>query len=57
MVITKGKRLDDDPVTVQLLSGSNVEFQSFSKMKVQRRASVVPCNTCWCCFLASDTCP
>lgn len=34
MVITKGKQLDDDPVVVQLLSGANVEFQSFSQMKV-----------------------
>jgi hypothetical protein len=34
LVITKGKQLDDDPVVVQLLSGSNVEFQSFSKVKV-----------------------
>jgi len=34
MVITKGKQLDDDPVVVQLLCGANVEFQSFSQMKV-----------------------
>lgn len=34
MVITKGKQLDDDPITVQLLSGAAVEFTSFSKMKV-----------------------
>eukprot|EP01096_Ripella_sp_DP13-Kostka_P016086 TRINITY_DN771_c0_g2_i2.p1 TRINITY_DN771_c0_g2~~TRINITY_DN771_c0_g2_i2.p1 ORF type:complete len:726 (-),score=340.17 TRINITY_DN771_c0_g2_i2:336-2240(-) len=34
MVITKNKQLDDDPITVQLLSGANVEFQNFSKMKV-----------------------
>ena len=34
MVLTKGKELEDEPVVVQLLSGANVEFQSFSKMKV-----------------------
>jgi len=34
MVITKGKQLDEDPVVVQLLCGANVEFQSFSQMKV-----------------------
>jgi len=34
LVITKGKQLDDDPIVVQLLSGANVEFQSFSKVKV-----------------------
>jgi hypothetical protein len=34
MVVTKLKQLDDDPVVVQLLSGANVELQSFSKMKV-----------------------
>jgi len=34
MVVTKGKLLEDDPVVVQLLSGANVEFQSFSQMKV-----------------------
>lgn len=34
MVITKGKHLDDDPIIVQLLTGANVEIQSFSKVKV-----------------------
>jgi hypothetical protein len=34
MVVTKGKQLDEDAVVVQLLSGANVEFQSFSPMKV-----------------------
>merc|ERR1712137_120667 len=34
MVVTKGKQLDEDAVVVQLLSGANVEFQSFSQMKV-----------------------
>ena len=33
MVITKGKPLEDDPVVVQLLSGSRVEFQSIGKVK------------------------
>ena len=33
MVLTKGKELEDEPVIVQLLSGANVGFQSFSKMK------------------------
>lgn len=33
MVITKGKPLEDDPVVVQLLTGSRVEFQSLGKVK------------------------
>ncbi len=34
MVITKGKQLEDDPIVVQLLTGANVDIQSFSKVKV-----------------------
>lgn len=34
MVITKNKQLEDDPVVIQLLTGSNVDIQSFSKVKV-----------------------
>eukprot|EP01103_Thecamoeba_quadrilineata_P018768 TRINITY_DN7347_c0_g1_i1.p1 TRINITY_DN7347_c0_g1~~TRINITY_DN7347_c0_g1_i1.p1 ORF type:complete len:613 (-),score=131.47 TRINITY_DN7347_c0_g1_i1:1110-2948(-) len=34
IVISKGKQLDDDPVVVQLLSASNVEIQSYSKVHV-----------------------
>jgi hypothetical protein len=33
MVITKGKPLEDDPVVVQLLSGSRVELASIGKLK------------------------
>ncbi|KAL6066876.1 Signal transducer and activator of transcription, variant 2 [Balamuthia mandrillaris] len=33
MVITKSKQLEDDPVVVQLLTGTDVEVQTFSKVK------------------------
>jgi len=32
LVITKGKQLDDDPLVVQLLSGTNLDLHSFSKV-------------------------
>lgn len=34
MVVTKLKQLEDDPIVVQLLTGANVEVQSYSKVKV-----------------------